>query len=62
MHSVVLESFTFSVASNKKEFKNASRAGADLIYFEAKGFSILIRMKKGFGDGAFCRVEQEARA
>ena len=39
-------SFTFSVASNKKELNQASRAGADLVYFEAIT-SILIRMKQG---------------
>ena len=51
-------SFTFSVASNKKELKQASRAGADLIYFEAKGFLYFDQNEeeKGFGDGGIFAV------
>ena len=51
-------SFTFSVASNKKELKQASSAGADLIYFEAKGFLYFDQNEegKGFGDGGIFAV------
>ena len=51
-------SFTFSVASNKKELRQASRAGADLIYFEAKGFLYFDQNEegKGYGDGGVFAV------
>ena len=50
--------FTFSVASNKKELKQASRTGADLIYFEAKGYLYFDQNEegKGFGDGGIFAV------
>ena len=51
-------SFTFSVASNKKELQEASRAGADLIYFEAKGYLYFDQNEegKGFGNGGVFAV------
>ena len=51
-------SFTFSVASNTKELRQASRAGADLIYFEAKGFLYFDQNEegKGYGDGGVFAV------
>ena len=51
-------SFTFSVASNKKELRQASLAGADLIYFEAKGFLYFDQNEegKGYGDGGLFAV------
>lgn len=58
------EMFTFSVAFNKKELRQAATFGADLIYFEAKGYlySDQNQEEKGFGDGGGFRCfEQEAR-
>ena len=51
-------SFTFSVASNKKELRQASRAGADLIYFETKGYLYFDQNEegRGFGNGGVFAV------
>ena len=50
--------FTFSVASNKKQLKQASRTGADLIYFESKGYLYFDQNAegKGYGDGGIFAV------
>ena len=52
------EMFTFSVAFNKKELRQAATFGADLIYFEAKRYlySDQNQEEKGFGDGGFFAV------
>ena len=52
------EMFTFSVASTKKELRQAATSGADLIYFEAKGYLYFDQNEeeKGFGDGGVFAV------
>ena len=52
------EMFTFSVASNKKELRQAATSEADLIYFEAKGYLYFDQNEeeKGFGDGGVFAV------
>ena len=51
-------SFTFSVAANRKELRQASRAGADLIYLETKGYLYFDQNEegRGFGDGGLFAV------